>query len=162
MDCDMLALTDICELWSAIDTQMQANPWWKTRAPEPTKAVLVCQHDYVPKSAMKMDGQIQTTYPRKNWSSLMVFDNHRCNALTPEYVNEASGLDLHRFNWLAPERLGSLPLEWNHLVGEYEPNPAAKLLHYTLGGPWMEGFQTCEQSALWWEEYNHMRGVVRA
>ena len=72
------------------------------------KAVLVCKHDYVPKSERKFFDQIQTKYARKNWSSLMLFNNARCRALTPEYVNTASGLELHRFAWLEDAMIGAL------------------------------------------------------
>lgn len=137
MDSDMLCMTDICDL---------VRPDWCGMA------VWVAQHDYVPKSAMKMDGQRQMAYPRKNWSSLMVFNNARCRALTPEYVNTATGLELHRFAWLNDDEVGSLPLEWNWLVGEYEPNPTAKILHYTLGGPWFPEMRSCEYADEWFCE----------
>ncbi len=116
---------------------------------DPGKAVYVCQHDYIPKQATKHLGQQQTTYPRKNWSSFMIFDNAKCQALTPEYVNTASGLQLHRFEWLANDQIGGLPLEWNWLVEEYAPNPQAKILHYTNGGPWFEDTFACDQAELW-------------
>jgi len=143
MDSDMLCLADIFDLLEAGLADL--------------RAVAVCQHDYTPKGSVKMDGQQQTTYPRKNWSSLIVFNNDRCQALTPDCVNTATGLDLHRFNWLtdlAP--VGSIPLEWNWLVGEYAANPAAKVLHYTLGGPWFRDYENCDHADLWREEYNRM------
>lgn len=124
LDCDMLIRADLRELVTLAEEQ----PW---------KAVMVVQHDYAPRTATKMGGRPQTTYPRKNWSSMMVFRPDRCRALSPGYVNRASGLDLHRFAWCADEEIGGLPREWNHLVGEYPPNPGAKILHYTLGGPFL-------------------------
>jgi hypothetical protein len=148
MDCDMLCRADIYDL-----------PVRSLDLPP----VAVCEHNYTPRDAIKMDGQVQTTYPRKNWSSLIVFNNERCQALTPEYVNSASGLDLHRFNWLgdyAP--IGSLLLEWNWLVGEYEPNPNAKMLHYTNGGPWFRDYQNCDHADLWRAEYLAMTDPMRA
>jgi hypothetical protein len=111
MDCDMLCRADIAELAAEIQKQ-------------PDKALLVCQHDYTPISARKMKeieaptGKIQTAYPRKNWSSMMILNNQRCAALTPEFVNSASGLELHRFTWTADGLIGGLPLEWNWLVTE--------------------------------------------
>lgn len=123
MDCDMVCQTDIAKLLFEILGQRE-------------KAVLVCQHDYVPKSAEKFLGEKQVTYPRKNWSSLMVFNNERCKALTPDYVNTATGQQLHRFEWTTDDCIGTLPLEWNWLAGEYEANPEARLIHYTNGGPW--------------------------
>jgi hypothetical protein len=87
MDCDMLCRVDIAELAAEIERQ-------------PDKAVLVCKHDYEPRPGLKMLNQVQTKYPRKNWSSLMLFNNERCRALTPDYVNSAPGLELHRFTWV--------------------------------------------------------------
>lgn len=139
IDCDMLCLADIAELAARIKTAED-------------NAVLVCKHDYVPKTARKFFDQVQTKYPRKNWSSMMLFNNARCTALTPDYVNSASGLDLHRFNWLKDEQIGSIPLEWNWLVGEYDHNPAAKIVHYTLGGPYFDEYRGCDYAAEWFEE----------
>jgi hypothetical protein len=114
--------------------------------------VLACKHDYVPKTERKFLDQVQTKYPRKNWSSVMLFNNARCRALTPEYVNTASGLDLHRFNWLNDEDIGDIPLEWNWLVGEYERKPDVKIVHYTLGGPYFDEYRDCDYAAEWVEE----------
>jgi hypothetical protein len=114
-----------------------------------SEALLVVKHDYTPKTATKFFGQQQTVYPRKNWSSLMVFNNARCHNLTPEDVNSASALELHRFKWMDDEAVGSLPLEWNWLVGEYEPNAEAKILHYTLGGPWFHEYDNRDHSEEW-------------
>jgi hypothetical protein len=144
MDCDMLCRVDIAGL--AAEIQRQAD-----------KAVLVCQHDYVPKTERKFLDQIQTKYPRKNWSSLMVFNNERCRALGADYVNTASGLDLHRFTWLDDHLIGALDLKWNWLVGEYPHNPEAKIAHYTLGGPWFEEYRGCDYAAEWFAEYESMR-----
>jgi hypothetical protein len=139
MDCDMLCRADIAEL--AAFAEGAAD-----------KAVLVCQHDYVPKTARKFLDQVQTKYPRKNWSSVMLFNNARCGALTPEYVNSASGLELHRFAWTQDAAIGALPLEWNWLVGEYAHNPAAKIVHYTLGGPYFSEYRGCDYAEEWFEE----------
>jgi hypothetical protein len=100
------------------------------------RSVNVCQHDYTPKNKVKFLGHEQTVYPRKNWSSFMVFNNNMCRNLTPGYVNMAPALNLHRFVW-ADENIGSLPLEWNWL-DEYPANPDARILHYTNGGPWFD------------------------
>lgn len=125
MDCDMLVQFDITDL------MLYAMA-------EPENAVFVCQHDYTPKGETKFLGQPQTAYPRKNWSSFMLMNNAKCTALTPEFVNTATGLQLHRFQWLDDSQIGALPLEFNHLVGEYEPNADAKVLHWTLAGPWFD------------------------
>lgn len=135
MDCDMLCLADLTTVMAHID---------------PKDCVSVVQHSYIPKTAVKMDGCIQTRYERKNWSSFMVFNNAKCRALCPDNINRDDGLNLHAFNRL--ERIGSLPKEWNWLVGEYEPNQKAKILHYTLGGPWMSGYSNCDHANEWYEE----------
>jgi len=144
MDCDMLCRVDIFEVLREVEQQ-------------PGKAVWVCQHDYTPKPGVKFLGQPQAAYPMKNWSSFMVFDAGLCRALTPDYVNAASGMDLHRFHWLPGENLiGSLPLEWNWLVGEYQPNIHAKVLHYTLGTPCFENYRRCDHAGLWLQEFYDM------
>jgi hypothetical protein len=144
MDCDMLCRSDLAELALEIERQAQ-------------KAVLVCKHDYVPKTERKFLDHLQTKYPRKNWSSLMIFNNQRCRALTPEYVNAAPGLELHRFGWVDDAQIGELPLEWNWLVGEYPYNAAAKLVHYTIGGPYFDDYRDCDYAQEWFAEFESMR-----
>jgi hypothetical protein len=144
MDCDMLCRTDIAELAALMQGQGD-------------KAVLVCQHDYVPKSERKFLNQLQTKYPRKNWSSLMLFNNERCGALTPQYINSASGLALHRFTWLDDRLIGTLPLEWNWLVGEYPYNADAKIAHFTRGGPYFDEYHDCDYAGEWFGEFESMR-----
>jgi hypothetical protein len=145
MDCDFLIQADITELF--------AYP-----SAYPDKAVFVCQHDYTPKATTKFLGQTQTAYPRKNWSSLIVFRNEACTALTPEFVNQATGLELHRFLW-AGNAIGSLPLDWNHLVGEYPANPHAKGLHFTEGGPWFPDYRGVDHADLWFAARDAMLGA---
>lgn len=146
MDCDMLCRVDIAGLQAEIERQAD-------------RAVLVCKHDYVPKTERKFLDQVQTKYPRKNWSSLMVMNNERCRALSAQYVNSASGLELHRFAWLRDEEIGSLALEWNWLVGEYPYAPDAKIVHYTLGGPYFEAYRGCDYAEEWFAEYESMRST---
>lgn len=149
MDCDMLCRGDIAELFNI----------------ENDAAVSVVKHDYTPKTADKFLGAVQTVYPKKNWSSVMLFNNDKCRALTPGYVNTATGLELHQFHWT--DKVGDLPPEWNHLVGEYAPNPGAKLVHYTLGGPYFDEYAECEFSSDWFQEQEYMNecqqrtGVVK-
>lgn len=140
-DCDVLCRVDIAEILKEI---------------EPHQAVAVVKHDYVPKSARKFLDQQQTTYPRKNWSSVMVFNNALCRKLTPEYVNTASGLELHQFRWLPDYQIGALSREWNHLVGEYDPNPHANIVHFTLGTPCFAKYADCEYAQEWRDEQNAM------
>jgi lipopolysaccharide biosynthesis glycosyltransferase len=135
MDCDMLARADIAELFALADDRF---------------AVMVAQHDYTPRDSEKFLGNLQLPYPKKNWSSVMLFNNARCRALTPDYVDTATGLDLHQFRWLAgDEEIGSLPIEWNWLVGEYASNPAAKIVHFTRGGPWFIDYWNCDYADEW-------------
>jgi hypothetical protein len=139
MDCDMLCRSDFAELEA-----------FSSRAAD--KAVLVCKHDYTPSPERKFLNQVQTVYPRKNWSSVMLFNNERCRALTADYVNNVTGLELQRFNWIDDAGIGELPLEWNWLVGEYKHNAAAKVVHYTRGGPYFEEFRGCDYAEEWFEE----------
>ena len=135
MDCDMLVLEDIARLWSLRDERY---------------AVMVVKHDHVPRETVKFLGEPQTKYEKKNWSSVMLFNNARCAALTPEYVNTASGLELHQFKWLESEALiGALPQRWNHLVGYDAPRSDAALVHYTLGGPYFAEYADCEYADEW-------------
>lgn len=140
MDCDMLCRADIAGLAAERDRQ-------------PGRAVLVCQHDYVPKTERKFLNQVQTRYARKNWSSFIVYDNARCRALTVDYVNRASGLELHRFAWLDEADIGSLPLEWNWLVGEYPHRDDARVVHFTLGGPYFAEYAGCDYAEEWRSEF---------
>lgn len=135
LDCDILARADIAELFALADDRY---------------AVMVAQHDYTPRDTVKFLNHQQARYAKKNWSSVMLLNNGRCRALTPEYVGAASGLDLHQFRWLADEgQIGSLPLEWNWLVGEYALNPTAKLAHFTRGGPYFAGYEDSDYADEW-------------
>lgn len=147
MDCDMILKTDIQELFDQADDKY---------------AVMCVQHDYAPKATTKMDGQTQTIYPRKNWSSVMLFNcGHKDNKrLTQDLVNnpEINGAYLHRFSWLKDNAVGELSCEWNWLVGHYkEPEDGTpKLIHYTEGGPWFENYRNCEYAEDWKQELYDM------
>ena len=120
---------------------------------DPKKAVMVCKHDYIPTNTIKMDGKKQTIYPRKNWSSLIIFNNEhpKNKTLEPWLLNDLTGAYLHRFMWLADRDIGSLPLEWNWLVGYYEELKEfkPKALHFTEGGPWLEEYKNCPYNKIW-------------
>ena len=140
MDCDQLMVGDIAELWRLRDEKY---------------AVQVCKHDYVPRTDTKFLGQVQTKYPKKNWSSFMLMNCDKCTALTPDYVNTATGLQLHQFKWLADDNLiGDLPLTWNWLAGEYEYKKDVKNIHYTEGGPWFNEYRACDYSKEWLDHYS--------
>jgi hypothetical protein len=142
IDNDMLVLDDIARLWELRDERF---------------AVMCTKHDHQPHEDIKFLGTVQTRYEKKNWSSVMLFNNARCGALTPEYVNTATGLELHQFKWLGNDDLiGGLPLRWNHLVGYNPPDPDVSLVHYTLGGPYFDEHRDCEYAAEWFRERDHM------
>ena len=140
-DCDFLWLGDVAELFQLADDN---------------KAVHCVQHDYRPTETTKMDGKVQTVYPRKNWSSLMLFNcNHPAvRKLTPEVVNRETGAYLHRLQWLEDDEIGALPEEWNWLEG-WSKHPASgtpKAVHFTRGGPWFEQWREVDYADLWLAE----------
>lgn len=142
IDCDMLILEDISKLWALRDDRY---------------AVMCVKHNHVPTEITKFHNEKQTVYAKKNWSSVMLFNNTRCRALTPEFTNTASGLELHQFKWLESDNLiGDLPAGWNHLVGYDRPQSGASNVHYTSGGPYFEEFQACEYSGEWFQEKQSM------
>ena len=135
MDCDMLVRGDIADLFALADERF---------------AVMCCRHDYVPRDETKFLNHAQVKYAKKNWSSVMLLNNARCRALTPEYVQSASGLDLHQFRWLSSDDdVGALPLMWNWLVGEYDYDAGARIAHFTRGGPYFEAYATCDYADEW-------------
>jgi len=139
-------LDDVAHLWKLRDER------W---------AVMVVKHQHVPRETVKFLGEPQSKYKKKNWSSVMLFNNARCRALTPEYVNRATGLELHQFKWLENDALiGALPDRWNHLVGYNPPRKDAALVHYTLGGPYFEDYRDCEYSKEWFAERDTMLRVA--
>jgi hypothetical protein len=138
MDCDMLVLDDIAKLWEMRDDRY---------------AVQVVKHQHIPVEEIKFLDAPQTKYEKKNWSSVMLFNNAKCSALTPNYVNTASGLDMHQFKWLGDDSLiGELPSTWNHLVAYDAPRKDVSLVHYTIGGPYFKEYADCEYSAEWRKE----------
>ena len=139
-DCDLLFLSDINHLFNLANDKY---------------AVMCVQHDYTPKEGKKMDGKQQTLYPRKNWSSVVLWNcSHPSNKqVTKELINkpDITGKYLHRFSWLKDEEIGSLPHHWNWLAGWYkEPEDGApEAIHYTEGGPWFENYRFCEYHQIW-------------
>jgi lipopolysaccharide biosynthesis glycosyltransferase len=139
MDSDMVMLSDITELWNLRNEDY---------------AIQVCKHDYTPNSKNKFLGNNQTIYAKKNWSSLMLMDCSKCKTLTPEYVNTRSGLELHQFKWLDENLIGSIPLEWNWLVGEYPYKKDVHNIHFTEGGPYFKDYKNTEYADEWFNIYN--------
>jgi hypothetical protein len=139
IDGDMLLRADIAELWGMRDDR---------------KAVLCVHHDYRTRLREKYLGAKNEDYPRKNWSSVMLWNcGHPANRrLTTAFVEQATGAQLHRFTWLADDLIGSLPKEWNWLPDEFGPNPKAKLLHWTLGAPCFHEFADAPMAEEWHRE----------
>jgi len=120
------------------------------------KDVMVVKHAYKTRHPDKYLGNKNEDYPRKNWSSVILWncENYPNRVLLPEFVERQDGSYLHRFSWLADGRIGELPAEWNWLVGEYERNDDAKLYHYTLGIPAFEEYAKCDNAEAWWDEFH--------
>lgn len=139
-DGDMVCNNDITELWNLKD---------------PSKAVQVVKHEYKTKKTVKYLGNKNEDYPRKNWSSLVLWNcEHPANKiLTPEFIQDKPGSFLHRFSWLDDSQIGELPIEWNWLAIEYPNNPAAKIIHYTLGTPCFKEYSTTSQADIWQQAY---------
>jgi hypothetical protein len=139
MDCDMLVRTNLNVLHQQLDD---------------TKAVMCVKHNHQPKDGTKMDGQVQTAYPRKNWSSVLAFNvDHPSNkALNVEMVNTLPGRDLHRLCWLDDDEIGELDQSWNWLVGHSDPEIDPDIVHYTDGIPTFEGYRNVAFADEWMRE----------
>lgn len=139
MDCDMLVRHNLVRLFEKLDSKY---------------AVYCVKHDYQPKTAVKMDNQVQTTYNRKLWSSFCVFNcSHPANnALTVEVVNTLPGRDLHRFCWLRDDQIGELGEEWNWIPGHSSENIDPKCVHFTEGVPSFKGYEDVSFADEWREE----------
>ena len=144
LDCDMLVTVDITKLWNLRDDNY---------------SVMCTKHNYKPSTDIKFLKQKQTKYEKKNWSSVMLFNNDKCRSLTPKVVNNKSGIYLHQFKWLNNDNeIGSIPLEWNFLVGEENyTNKIPKLIHYTLGGPYFPDYKNVDYAEIWNNYYNSMK-----
>jgi hypothetical protein len=136
LDCDMVVTEDLGTLWALRDERYAVQ--------------VVKREDHIPAEGhapwvsgeSKMGGKYQSAYPRKNWSSLMLFNNAECTALTREAVESQDGAWLHRFKWVPDEQIGDLPSEWNHLVGVDPPGLHGRVCnyHFTMGGPWLDSY----------------------
>ena len=139
-DCDMMLRVDINEILTVVEESYNS------------KAVYVVKHDYLPRDDIKYLNTVQYTYPRKNWSSVVLWNcGHPKNRiLTPEFVNSESGLVLHRFQWLDDDEIGELDVRWNWLVGEYDDPPVdVKNVHWTVGGPYFNEYCDVDFSNEW-------------
>jgi hypothetical protein len=146
-DCDQMLRTDIAEIFSVIDEQ-------------PGKAVYVVKHTYEPRDDIKYLNTVQYKYPRKNWSSVVLWNcGHQKNRIiTPQFINISDGLKLHRFTWLEDNEIGELDLRWNWLVGEYDQPPKdVKNVHWTVGGPYFDEYANANFSQEWFHERDLMQ-----
>lgn len=146
-DGDMICRDDLKKLWDLRDDNY---------------AVMVVKHDYQTKAHKKYLGNKNENYPKKNWSSVILWNcGHAKNRqLTPEFVMSKNGKFLHRFSWLEEAEIGEIPAEWNWLTTEYPDNYQAKLLHYTLGTPCFKDYRSSAMSDVWWAAFNRVNSGI--
>lgn len=140
LDCDMIMIDNVVKLWSLRDEKY---------------SVQVVKNNHLPNMTTKFLDEKQTIYAKKNWSSLMLFNNEKCKRLDLEYIHTASGLDLHQFKWLDSDKeIGALPDHWNYLTdcGHEKTIDNISLMHYTNGGPYFQGYENCEYADIWFNE----------
>ena len=142
-DGDMICQADIKELLDLRDD---------------SKALQVVKHDYKTKAYQKYLGNINQDYPRKNWSSVILWNcaHPKHKILTPDFIANQPGKYLHRFSWLEDSEIGELPKEWNWLATEYPNNNQANIIHYTLGTPCFKDYRNTEMSDIWLKQYDRM------
>ena len=142
-DGDMVCLSDIKTLKSYFD---------------PNKAVTVVKHDYKTKHKTKYFGQKNEDYPRKNWSSVIIWncEHPKNKILTPSFISQKEGSFLHRFKWLDDREIGELPKTWNWLAMEYEDNEEFNLIHYTIGTPCFKEYSNKTLSKFWKRSYKNL------
>jgi len=141
VDGDMICLSDIYELLSLKDE---------------SKAVMVVKHNYQTVTTKKYFGNKNENYPRKNWSSVILWNcKHQSNkVLTPELIENSTGAFLHRFKWLDDNLIGEIDKSWNWLATEYPDNYEANLVHYTLGTPCLKDYKDANMSDIWHYTFN--------
>lgn len=138
VDCDFIIRDDVAKLLKIVKSD--------------SKKVLWCvKHNYIPKNKIKFLSEKQLIYGKKNWSSFVIYNNKKCNILTPAFIEKANGLYLHQFRWTKDHLIGSLPKEWNILVGEQKIPKNFKSLHYTVGGPYFKKYRKSLGSNFWFK-----------
>jgi hypothetical protein len=145
-DCDQLLRTDINEIFDVLNEQ-------------PGKAVYVVKHEYEPRNDIKYLNNVQYKYPRKNWSSVVLWNcaHEKNRNVTTEFINKADALDLHRFTWLEDNEIGELDVRWNWLVGEYGRPPSdVKNVHWTIGGPYFNEYKNTDFANEWRNERDNI------
>ena len=143
-DGDMICVNDIKKLMDHIDENV---------------AVKVVKHNYKTKQSKKYFGQKNENYPRKNWSSVILWNcSHPKNKiLTPEFIERNDGAFLHRFKWLKDNEIGDLDKKWNRLAIEYEDINDPNLIHYTLGTPCFKEYKNTAFSNYWMNAYERLK-----
>jgi len=146
-DGDMICQTDIKKLLDLRDD---------------SKALQVVKHDYKTKAYQKYLGNINQDYPRKNWSSVILWNckHPKHKILTPDFISNQTGKYLHRFSWLDDDDIGELPKEWNWLATEYPNNEQANIIHYTLGTPCFRDYRDSEMAEIWLKKYNRINDGI--
>jgi len=146
-DGDMICQSDIKELWDLRD---------------PSKALMVVKHDYQTKANIKYLGNKNENYPRKNWSSVILWNcsHPKHKILTPEFIQNQTGKYLHRFSWLNDDEIGEIPKEWNWLAIEYPENHNAKLIHYTLGTPCFKEYEKTDMADIWYKTFERVKDGI--
>jgi lipopolysaccharide biosynthesis glycosyltransferase len=132
VDCDILCNVDVLKILDNVDESCDVS---------------CVQHDYTPKGKFKMDGKEQHIYPKKNWSSVMVYNNSKCWKLTPDVINLVDPSYLHQMRWA--DKIGYLDHTWNYLAGYYSDIDNPNIIHYTDGGPWFPQYENCEFAEEW-------------
>lgn len=143
---DMICTENIVKLWEKRD---------------PSFAVQVVKQEHNPDNAHKFLGNPQEKHAMKNWSSVILFNCNMCRSLTPHYVEEATGKQLHQFEWLGEKRdrlIGDLPPEWNQLVDVHEGSPRDGIIHWTNGSPYFGDYRNARASNLWDGELHSLMG----
>jgi hypothetical protein len=138
VDCDFIISDDVAKLLKIVKSD--------------SKKVLWCvKHNYIPKNKIKFLNEEQLIYNKKNWSSFVIYNNKKCKILTPTFIEKANGLYLHQFRWTKDHLIGSLPKEWNVLIGEQKIPKNFKSLHYTIGGPYFKKYRKSLGSNFWFK-----------
>ena len=138
LDCDFIMLENVAKLLKFVAKKSNKTLW-------------CVKHKYKPRDRTKFLKEKQFIYTKKNWSSFMLFNNKKCKILTPKFISNAHGLDLHQFKWTSENLIGSLPKNWNVLIGEQKIPKKFNALHYTLGGPYFKKYSKCEGSKFWFK-----------
>ena len=136
VDCDFIFLDDVAKLFKYSKNNRSKSIW-------------CVNHNYIVKDKKKFLGNKQYKYSKKNWSSLMLFNNSKCKMLTPKFIEKANGLFLHQFKWLKNYQVGKIDKKWNVLVGEQSIPKNPKAIHFTVGGPYFKKYKSASMAKYW-------------